>query len=141
MENRVSHEDLMRFLDGEMPPEEHARVETEIAASTELSRELAIFKSIKGGFQDLSFHPGSYHHSVWDAVNSTLTRPIGWILVVAGSVVWVAYGVWVFTRSPVDPWEKLAVGAVLIGMILLLASVIWERYRDWLTDPYRDVYR
>jgi hypothetical protein len=26
-------------------------------------------------------------------------------------------------------------------MILLLASVIWERYRDWLTDPYRDVYR
>ena len=141
MENRISHEDLMRFLDGELPPEEHTRVETEITASTELSRELAIFKSIKGGFQDLSFHPGSYHHSVWDAVNNNLTRPIGWILVVAGSVVWVAYGVWVFTRSPVDPWEKLAVGAVLIGMILLLASVIWERYRDWLTDPYRDVYR
>ena len=74
MENRISHEDLMRFLDGELPPEEHARVETEITASTELSRELAIFKSIKGGFQDLSFHPGSYHHSVWDAVNNNLTR-------------------------------------------------------------------
>ncbi len=141
MPDRVTHEDLMRFLDGEMSPDEHARVEALISASTELSREVAIFRSIRGGFQDLSFQSGSYEHSVWDAVNDHLTRPIGWTLVVAGTLAWIAYGVFVFTRSPVDPWEKLAVGAVVIGMILLLASVIWERYHDWLTDPYRDVYR
>ena len=141
MPERVTHEDLMRFIDGEMPPDEHARVEAMISASTELSREAAIFRSIKGGFQDLSFQSGTYHHSVWDAVNSNLTRPIGWILVLAGGIAWIVYGVFVFTRSPVDPWEKLAVSAVIIGMILLLASVIWERYRDWLTDPYRAVYR
>jgi hypothetical protein len=138
---RVSHEDLMRFIDGELPPDEHARLEAEVAASTELARELAIFKSIKSGFRDLSFQADTYHHSVWDSVNSNLTRPVGWIFVIVGAVAWMAYGVWVFTRSPVDPWEKLAVGAVVIGTILLLASVIWERYRDWLTDPYRDVYR
>jgi anti-sigma factor RsiW len=131
----------MRFIDGELPPDERARVEAEVTASTELARELAIFKSLKSGFQDLSFQAGGYHHSVWDSVNRNLTRPVGWILVVVGAAAWVAYGVWVFTQSPVDPWEKLAVGAVVIGMILLLASVIWERYRDWLTDPYRDVYR
>lgn len=141
MPERVTHEDLMRFLDGELPPEEHARVEAEISASTELSREVAIFRSLKGDFQDLSFQPVTHEHSVWDAVNDNLARPIGWILVVAGAVAWIAYGIFVFTRSPVDPWEKLAIGAVVIGMILLLASVIWDRYRDWLTDPYRDVYR
>jgi anti-sigma factor RsiW len=131
----------MRFIDGELPPDEHARLEVAISASSELSREVAIFKSIKSGFQDLSFQSGSVHNSVWDTVNRNLTRPIGWILVVAGAAVWTGYGAYLFTTSPVDPWEKLAVGAVVIGVILLLASVIWERYREWLTDPYRDVYR
>lgn len=141
MAERVTHEDLMRFLDGELPPAEHARVQAAIAASTELAREAAIYRAVKGRFQDISFHPGTYHSSVWDEVNQHLTRPIGWILLVAGAVVWSAYGVYVFVVSPVEMWEKLATGAVVIGVLTLLASVIWERYREWLTDPYRDVYR
>lgn len=141
MAERVTHEDLMRFLDGELPPAEHARVQAAIAASTELAREAAIYRAVKGRFQDISFHPGTYHSSVWDEVNQHLTRPIGWILLVAGAVVWSAYGVYVFVVSPVEMWEKLATGAVVIGVLTLLASVIWERYREWLTDPYRDVQR
>ena len=74
-------------------------------------------------------------------MNQQLTRPIGWILVVVGAAVWTGYGAYVFATSPANPWEKLATGAVVIGILLLLASVIWERYREWLTDPYRDVYR
>jgi hypothetical protein len=131
----------MRFLDGELPPEEHARVQAALAASTELAREAAIYRAVKGRFQDISFHPGTYHSSVWDEVNQHLTRPIGWILLVAGAVVWTAYGVYVFVVSPMEMWEKLATGAVVIGVLTLLASVIWERYREWLTDPYRDVQR
>ncbi len=141
MAERVTHDDLMRFLDGELPPEDHARVQAALAASTELAREAAIYRALKGRFQDISFHPGTYHSSVWDDVNQHLTRPIGWILVVAGAAVWVAYGVYVFVVSPVEMWEKLATGAVVIGILALLASVIWERYREWLTDPYRDIHR
>lgn len=141
MPERITHDDLMRFLDGELPPEEHARVQAAVAASTELSRELAIFRAMKGRFQDLSFHPGTYHRSVWDQVNQQLTRPIGWLLVIVGVAVWAAYGVYVFVASPADLWEKLATGAIAIGMLVLLASVLWERYREWLTDPYRDIQR
>ena len=43
--------------------------------------------------------------------------------------------------SPVAPWGKLAAGAAVIGLMLLFASVAAERYRDWLTDPYRNVHR
>ena len=42
---------------------------------------------------------------------------------------------------PGVPWEKLATGAVAIGILILFASVIWERYQEWLRDPYRDVHR
>jgi anti-sigma factor RsiW len=141
MHDDLSHEDLMRFLDGELPPDEHARVQARIDSSTELGREVMIFRAMKAGFRDLTFQPGTYHHSVWDQVDQQLTRPIGWVLVIAGAAVWTAYGAYVFATAPVNPWEKLATGAVVIGVILLLTSVIWERYREWLTDPYRDVYR
>lgn len=141
MPERVTHDDLMRFLDGELPPQEHARIQAAIASSTELAREAAIFRAVKGRFQDISFHPGTYHSSVWDEVNQHLARPIGWILFLGGAAVWAVYGVYVFLASPTELWEKLATSAVVIGILALLASVIWERYREWLTDPYRDIQR
>jgi len=52
-----------------------------------------------------------------------------------------SYGVYVFATSASDPWQKLATGAIAIGILILFASVIWERYQDWLRDPYRDVHR
>jgi hypothetical protein len=141
MGHRVSSEDLMRYLDSEMSPEERATVDAELAASSELQRQLAIFRAMKADFRELSFHPARYRESVWDRVNERVTRPIGWILVAVGASIWMTYGAYVFATSPSDPWEKLATGAVVIGILVLLASVIWERYREWEKDPYRDVYR
>ena len=141
MEGRISEADLMRYLDGEMPPGEQARVESALKGSTELQRELALFRSLKTEIQGLSFHPATYRSSVWDRVNAHVNRPIGWFLLLAGLAVWLVYGVYVYATSPVSPWEKLGTGAIAIGILLLLASVIWERLREWETDPYRDVYR
>lgn len=139
--NRISPDDLMRYLDGEMPPEERARTEAELARSTELQRELALFESLKADIQGLSFHPATYRTSVWDRVNAQVNRPIGWIFLVAGVAIWLGYGSYVFATSSVSRWEKLGTGAVAIGILVLLASVIWERLRELETDPYRDVHR
>lgn len=138
---RVTTDDLMRYLDGELSPEERARVDAELARSTELQREVAIFRALKADFQELSFHPATHYESVWDEVNTRVTRPIGWLLVIVGVAVWMSYGAYVFATSPSDPWEKLATGAVAIGILMLLASVIWERVRELDRDPYKDVYR
>ena len=77
MSQSVSSQDLMRYLDGEMAPEERARVETQLQASSELQREVAIFRSLKADFQQLSFDPGTHYRSVWDRVNASVTRPVG----------------------------------------------------------------
>ena len=137
----VSMDELMRYLDCEMPPEERTRIEKELASSTELQRELAMYRNLKSGIQGLRFHPATYRVSVWDQVNTRINRPIGWILLVAGAVVWMSYGAYVFATSTISPWEKLGSGAVAIGILMLLASVIWERLREWETDPYRNVHR
>jgi anti-sigma factor RsiW len=141
MSQRITSEDLMRYLDGELSPEEHERIDVALHSSTELQREVAIFRALKSDFQELSFHPGTYHTSVWDQVNAHVTRPVGWLLVIAGVVLWMTYGAYVFATSSVNPWEKWAAAAIAIGILMLLASVIWERVREWETDPYKDIYR
>ena len=132
----------MRFLDGELPPEDRARVESALATDTELAREMAIFQGMKTSLGELSFGaPARRGDSVWDGVNRRLTRPTGWVLLLAGLAVWSLYGAYVFATGPSEPVEKLATGAVVIGTLLLLASVIWERWREYAHDPYRDVQR
>lgn len=140
MRRDVTNEDLMRYLDGELPAAERARVEQALSGSTELGRELAIYRSLKEGVRGLSFDVPR-EASVWDTVDRRLTRPVGWVLVVAGAVLWTAYGAWVFATSNVNPWEKVGVAALVVGFLILLASTIFERLREWRTDPYRDIER
>ena len=139
MHDPISSDDLMRFLDGELAPEESARVDAAVAASTELRREIAMYRALRTDFQGLSFHPATHRTSVWDRVNAHVNRPVGWGLVMIGTLAWMTYGVYVFATSDGSPWEKMATGAVAIGILMLLASVIWERYREWEFDPYKDV--
>jgi anti-sigma factor RsiW len=137
----ITTEELMRYLDGESSPEERERVERGLESSTELQRELAMYRALKSDIQDLSFPPVNARNSVWDQVNTRLNRPFGWILLISGLVIWMVYGSWVFTTSTASPWEKIGTGAIAIGMLMLLASVIWERLRELETDPYRNVQR
>lgn len=141
MPQRVTHEDLMRYLDGEVEAEERNRIEGLVEASTELRRELALFRAMKDDLLTLKLTDGGHHGSVWDSVNRQLTRPIGWVILIVGSLVWAAYGIYVYLTSPVFILERMATSAIVIGVLLLFASVIWERYREWLTDPYRDIQR
>ncbi len=136
----ISHEALMRYLDGEVSVEERTIIETAVASSTELQRDVAIFGAMKEGLQAMTFDLDR-DDSVWGAVHRRLTRPVGWLLVAGGFAVWAAYGSYLYLVSAIDPWEKLATSAIGVGILLLFVSVIYERYKEWLVDPYRDVYR
>ena len=144
MDNRaqqtVSYEDLMRFLDGEVTPRERAAIEAHLEASSELRREFAIFRSMKEELQDLSFSAQD-GESVWDRIRSRITSPVGWGLTIVGFLGWVAYGTWSFVNSPSAILVKLTTGAAVIGVLVLLAQVIWDRYREFGSDPYRNVQR
>ena len=137
---KVEQEDLMRFLDGEVTPEERAVVEQYLETSSELRREVAIFRSMKEELQDLSFADRG-GDSVWKPIRSRITVPTGWVLAGSGLVVWAGYGIWTFVRSPSAILMKLATGGIAIGILVLLAHVILERIREYGTDPYRDVHR
>ena len=141
MAERVTHEDVMRYLDGEASPELRERIQREVETSTELHREVTIFKHLRDELRQLNLPGGINGRSVWADVEQRLSRPLGWLLILAGSAIWLGYGTYAYVTSPIDWWEKTATGAIVIGIMLLLASVILEQYRQWLIDPYRDVQR
>ncbi len=141
MADRVTHEDVMRYLDGEASPEVRERIQREVETSTELNREVTIFKHLRDELRRLDLPGGINGRSVWADVEQRLSRPLGWLLILAGSAIWMGYGAYTYLTAPVDWWEKTATGAIVIGIMLLLASVILEQYRKWLIDPYRDVQR
>ena len=141
MTTPVTREDLMRYIDGELSPEDRRRVESATESSTELRRELELFRSVTEDLQGLQFAPQVLRESTWDHVNQRLARPVGWLFVLAGDIIWLVFGAYQFLTSAGDFWPKLASGGIVIGMLILLSTVIWERAREWETDPYRHIER
>ena len=90
MTDSIRPEDLMRYLDGEMPAEERRALDARIERSTELRRELAIYRAMQRDFEGLSFSPPLADRSVWGAVSRRVARPFGWLLLILGLTAFLA---------------------------------------------------
>lgn len=136
----ITHDELMRYIDGELPPDRARAVEAAMETDTELRREYVVFSRMK---TDLRAMGGDMQtrSTAWDAVNRRLARPMGWILFLAGLAVWVAYAVYAFITGPEAMWEKLAISAVVVGLAVLFLTVAIDRLRDLKTDPYKEIQR
>ena len=84
MSDRVTHEELMRYLDGEVGPEERRRIEGAVGVSTELRRELTVYRAMKEDLQSLKLRDADHNGSVWNAVSRQLAKPLGWVLLLVG---------------------------------------------------------
>lgn len=136
----ITQDELMRYIDGELPPERASAVEAALAKDTELRREYVIFQRMKSDLVEMGSDMRT-QRTAWDRINRRLTRPVGWVLLLAGLGVWVAYAVFAFITGPEAIWEKLAVGAVVVGLGTLFVSVAVDRLRDLKTDPYKEIQR
>lgn len=136
----ITHEDLMRYIDDELPLDRRAEVEAALETSTELRRDYVVFSRMKSDLESIGTELGT-GRSVWSSVNRRLTRPVGWILFVAGAMVWVAYGVYAYLTGGDAMWEKLATSALVVGLGMLLLSAIVDRLRDLKNDPYKEIQR
>jgi anti-sigma factor RsiW len=130
----------MRYLDDELPPDRRVVIEAHIRDCTECNRDHAVFKRMKGDLHSMAME-NDHGPSLWQAVSRRLFRPTGWVLLVIGTVALTAWGIYSYITSPENVWTKLATGAVVIGIALLLLSAIVDRRTALRTDRYREIQR
>jgi hypothetical protein len=136
----VNHEDLMRFLDGELPPKERATVAAHVDLCTECRREFVVFQSMKSGLREMVAENG-IGDSLWQSIRNRLVHPTAWMLIIIGVGFWVAWAVYAWITRPDRFWLKFAEGSIVVGLALLLAIAVGDRLRDLRTDPYREIHR
>jgi len=69
-------------------------------------------------------------------------RRLGWTFVVGGLTAWIVYAAVTWIRHWRPPTvEELIAGAVVIGFLMLLASVAVERLRQLPHDRYRRIQK
>ncbi|CAN5683426.1 MAG: zf-HC2 domain-containing protein [Gemmatimonadetes bacterium] len=127
---------LSAYLDGELPADEAAAVERHLKACTECARELAIMNQLGGAMRI----PIANHRSVWDGVHRKITRPVGWLLLLAGSALWAALVLIAWWRAELT-MEWIAVTGIGSGLLFLTIGIAHEQYREWKSTRYKDVER
>jgi Putative zinc-finger len=134
----VSHEDLMRYLDGELPPDERVRIAGHVEGCTECRREYVVFDAMRNSLREMSGENG-VGPTLWGSVSRRLVQPTAWLLIVAGSVGWLGWGLYAWFISPEHFLLKITEGFVVLGLAMLLAIAVGDRLRDLKTDPYREI--
>jgi anti-sigma factor RsiW len=129
-------EQLSAYVDGELPPDDAAAVERHLRDCTECARELTIMRDMGGAMRTMSTQYRG--RGVWNGVHRRITRPVGWLFILAGVAVWAWLAVSRWSQQELT-LEWAAGTAVVVGLVLLLLSLGYEQYRDWRETRYKDV--
>lgn len=130
---------ISAYADGELSADDAARVEAHLESCTECTRDLALFQSMTTALHSLRDEAPQI--SIWPAVHSQITQPIGWFLFVAGLAVLGVLGVIQWFRNGSLTLEWIATTTVAIGLALLAIGIGYEQYREWRSSPYRGIER
>ncbi|MFZ1729529.1 MAG: hypothetical protein WBQ23_06015 [Bacteroidota bacterium] len=138
---------MMKALDGELAGSEHSEYEN-FLRNKDCAEEWAQFRKVKEATMSLKF--ASPAPEVWDtywtSVYNRLERGLAWLLLSLGAVTIFAWGsllaaeaLWAESEVPI--LMKIAIFSVAGGILLLLFSVIRERWFTSRHDKYNEVIR
>jgi hypothetical protein len=135
---------LMARLDGEITPDDLALLERHLDACEECRSEFKEMGELAGLVGEIRLARPSEEDMMryWPSVYARIERGMGWGLLATGAVIWVGYGVYAFLTDPMtEALTKLLVALPVVGIVMLLVSVIRERYHVSKTERYEEVER
>jgi ferric-dicitrate binding protein FerR (iron transport regulator) len=135
---------LMAHLDGEIEPSEAEELERAIAEHPELREELSRMEQLGRRLSGIRIKDPA--DDVIEELGRTLIKqvglPIGWLLVMGGVLLFLAWFGWSWWQDPEIPAVLRWTGsAVFLGLLLLFLVKVRERWIERRGDPYRDVLR
>jgi len=141
--SRMEH-DGMRYIDGEMSPEERLEFEEHLRVCEACRRALEGFRELQSltGRVKMKDQTDAFWEQYTKSLYRRLERKTAWIFIVAGAVMLVGYELY---RDIVSfgklTFEKAALVLFVLGAVLLLVSVIRERIHQYRGDKYSKIER
>jgi len=139
---------MMASIDGEATAEQEAKLRKLLLEDNALAEEYQQLKQLKTmTSQNKLKEPLP---ELWDTYNHRLfikaERGLGWILLTIGAVLLLFFGAWtalsdLFTDPETPLWLKAGIGALVAGTIILLVSLLRERFYLNKHERYKDIVR
>ena len=139
---------MMASLDGELSDDERVELERWIEDDPKIREEWQRLCKVKEVTATMSYRepPEEVWEHYWISVYNRMERSAGWVLISIGALVIAGYGMWPWVQYLLAdsglPWfMKVAIFAVVMGLIVLAVSVIREKLFTGRRDPYKEVQR
>jgi len=137
---------IVKYVDGVASEEERERLEAHIATCANCRREVQGHARVANATRDIHFVdlPEDAWRSYWKNTYNRMERTVGWALVVIGFVVVGICAVgrfahWIATNQTLNLAEKLGLGAVVVGLVVIVTGAVRERIVMRRFDRYRRV--
>ncbi|MBI5266735.1 MAG: hypothetical protein HY851_05830 [candidate division Zixibacteria bacterium] len=137
---------LAGYVDNELTEQERIEFERELAVNAELQRELKEFNRLKTVTGQMKYAdlPDQVWEAYWQSVYRKVERGAGWVLASVGAIVLLVFGVFeAFSKLYADPtaplWLKTGLTLGAVGLIILLVSLIRERFFAYKRERYTEV--
>lgn len=134
--------DGMRLLDDELGGEEKKQYEAHVKECDDCRRELKEIGRIVEFTNDLRLKAPDeeFWTRYWDGIYHRLERGTGFLLMIAGIVAVLLYGIYQAVTSPEFlTFKGLSIAVILLGLVVVFLSVVRERYHESRSDPYKGV--
>lgn len=131
-------------LDGELTEDDLRELESHLSECESCRRELEDMRKLGDLLGTIELPRPSEEEMMkyWPSVYARIERGMGWSLLIIGVAIWVGYGVFAFITSPgVEAVTKLLIALPIVGVLMLLVSVIRERYHVSKRERYGEVER
>lgn len=136
--------DGMRYLDGEMSPQDRAEYERHLERCEECRRSLDGFSGLQSLTRRIKMKDPTdeFWEGYWKSLYRRLERKTAWIVMLIGAVMLVTRILYeAASNFGRITFEKVAIVLFAAGAVLLLISVIRERVHHHKVDRYKDIER
>lgn len=134
---------LSGYIDGELTQQEQQRVRLHCETCASCGEQLEELKALRQQVGQASF--GTHDANQWrenmNDVPTRASRGLGWLLLIGGALIAAGFAVFVFfiNVDGLSLVERLIIGGIYGGLLLLFVSVLRQRLIERKTDKYKDV--